>query len=232
MQKPFVSMLMMISIDGKIDGKCFENPQNKWLSDFYESHKLKISEAWGNGANTHARYFSDPAVDWSAFENASMDDSDNIVLSQLPYVVSFDTTGRVQWGNARLQYPKNVENQVIVVTTQKSSAAFRAYLKSKNIAYILAGESTINLKLALTKLQELFNINRFAITGGATINAAFVQEDLVDEIHLVITPDIEGNQNLTFCENPQSITRRFRLKDVQRLKDDGILLVYQKASFV
>lgn len=139
MFKPYVSLLMLISIDGKIDGS-FINDYNQELGDYYEELKLEISEAWGNGSSTHKIYFGYETIDISKYKNSKVDYEDNIVKSEFPYVVSFDTNGKVKWKDNLLIYPDNIKNQVLVVTTKKSSAEYIAYLKEKKIAYIFAGE--------------------------------------------------------------------------------------------
>ena len=110
MFKPYVSLLMLISIDGKIDGS-FINDYNQELGDYYEELKLEISEAWGNGSSTHKIYFSDENAYISKYKNSKMDYEDNIVKSEFPYVVSFDTNGKVKWKDNLLIYPDNIKNQ-------------------------------------------------------------------------------------------------------------------------
>lgn len=234
MQKPYVIMLMMSSIDGKIDGEFIDGAQNAWLGDFYEQHKLEIAQAWGNGSNTHKMYFSDESVDLSAFA-ADCDEcfADNVIKSELPYVVCFDSAGKVKWPNATLDYPHGVQNQVLVVTTRRAKPEYIAYLKDKGVSFVFADDESgdkIDLNIALDKLYSLFGVRRFALTGGAIINAAFIKADLVDEIRLLITPDIDGTQHATICESAknESLSRRFVLDEVQKLQGDGLLLVYKK----
>ncbi|TXJ61310.1 hypothetical protein EPJ74_03515 [Brachyspira aalborgi] len=229
MFKPYVSLLMLISIDGKIDGS-FINDYNQELGDYYEELKLEISEAWGNGSSTHKIYFSDENAYISKYKNSKIDYEDNIVKSEFPYVVSFDTNGKVKWKDNLLIYPDNIKNQVLVVTTKKSSAEYIAYLKEKKIAYIFAGEEKIDLNIALDKLYRLFNIKKFAITGGATINAEFFRENLVDEIMIMIAPFIDGSKNATISEtvDGKSLTKEFKFSEVKKLKNGGLLLIYKK----
>lgn len=233
MQKPFVSMLMMTSIDGKIDGDFIDN-HNEWLGDYYEELKLQISDAWGNGSNTHKKYFSDESVDLSKFSGVSVEFTDNIIKDKAPYAVCFDTTGKVKWRNATLTYPENVPNRIIVVTTRKAKAEYIAYLKANDIAYIFADDEKgekIDIKIALDKLCTLFDIKRFALTGGAIINAEFLKQNLVDEIRILIAPFIDGTQNATICEsvNNVALTKAFKFDECKALKEDGVLLVYKKA---
>ena len=95
------------------------------------------------------------------------------------------------------------------------------------IPYIYAGKRTIDLRTALDKLYTAFGIRRFAIVGGATINASFLQADLVDEIRLVIAPFIDGSKELTLSETLDNsrLTKQFSLSSVQKLEHDGALLI-------
>ena len=230
MQKPHITMLMMTAIDGKIDGDFIDN-HNEYLGDYYEELKLKISDAWGNGSNTHKKYFSDESINLSVFNGANPSFDDNVIKGDLPYCVSFDSGGKVKWSGKVLDYPKCVENQVIVVTTRKATPEYIAYLRAQNIAYILADDANgtkIDMQIALDKLYNLFGIKRFALTGGAIINAEFLRLNLVDEILLVVAPFIDGTKNVTICESNANLTKQFRLGEVTKLKDDGLLLSYTK----
>lgn len=232
MFKPYVSLLMLTSIDGKIDGS-FIDDYNSELGDYYEEMKLEISDAWGNGSNTHEIYFSDKNADISKYKNAKVNFEDNIIKSEYPYVVSFDSKGKVKWKDNILIYPDNVKNQVLVVTTKKVSPEYIAYLNEKKISYIFAGdekEEKIDLNKALDKLYGLFDIKRFAITGGALINAEFFKENLIDEIRIMIAPFIDGSKNATISETADgtSLTKEFKLEEVKKLKDGALLLIYKK----
>ena len=229
MFKPYVSLLMLTSIDGKIDGS-FIDDYNEELGDYYEELKLEISDAWENGSNTHKIYFSDENIDISKYKNAKINYEDKIIKSEYPYVVSFDSKGKVKWKDNLLIYPDNIKNQVIVVTTKKAAPEYIAYLDEKKISYIFAGEEKIDLNIALDKLYRLFDIKRFAITGGAIINAEFFKENLIDKIMIMIAPFIDGSKNATISESADglSLSREFKFSEVRKLKNDGLLLIYKK----
>ena len=61
MNRPYVILTMMASIDGKIEGN-FIHDHNEELGDWFELQKLEDTDAWGNGSNTHGKYFSDTRV--------------------------------------------------------------------------------------------------------------------------------------------------------------------------
>lgn len=229
MNKPYVILTMMTSIDGKIEGD-FIHDHNEELGDWFELQKLEDTDAWGNGSNTHEKYFSNPDVRLTPRNDAEAVTEDFVIRKQSPYIVSFDTKGKVLWDANALEFPDNTYNQVLVVTTASVRPEFAAYLREMQIPYILAGDKTIDLHIALNKLYTLFGIRRFAIVGGATINARFVEEDLVDEIRLVVAPFIDGSKELTITEMPDNtrLTKAFALDSVTRLENDGVLIIYKR----
>ncbi|HHV02157.1 MAG TPA: dihydrofolate reductase [Defluviitoga tunisiensis] len=67
-----------------------------------------------------------------------------------------------------------------------------------------------------------------ALIGGPTINALFLEKDLIDEIYLTIEPVIiEGD--LSLFSYVQGI-HRFKLNEVSSLNNDAIILKYQKTT--
>lgn len=229
MNRPYVILTMMTSIDGKIEGD-FIHDHNEELGDWFELQKLEDTDAWGNGSNTHEKYFSDANVNLSPYIGAEAPVEDYVLAKQSPYIVSFDTKGKVLWNADSLEFPDGVRNQVLVVTTRSVRPEYTAYLQKMRIPYILAGDNAIDLTTALDKLYTLFGVQRFAIVGGATINARFIKENLVDEIRLVIAPFIDGSKEMTITEMPDNIrlTRAFVLDKVERLENDGVLLTYKR----
>lgn len=232
MQKPYVNCVMMISIDGKIDGNFFDDERAALLGDLYEEIKLERSDAWGNGSTTHKMYFGDNDVNFSKYQNyKNIAYEDKIILDDCPYVVCFDSKGKVNWNTKYLEYPEGVKNRVVEVLTKKVQPEFLAYLDEYEIPYIFAGEDSIDLKIALDKLSSLFNIKRFAICGGGKINGAFFQQNLVDEITLVVAPFIEGTtKGKSIADADISLSSHFYLKEMKTLPDNGILLTYVKKA--
>ena len=70
---------MMTSIDGKIEGD-FIHDHNEELGDWFELQKLEDTDAWGNGSNTHEKYFSDASIDLSPYAEA-----ERSILASLKY---------------------------------------------------------------------------------------------------------------------------------------------------
>ena len=104
------------------------------------------------------------------------------------------------------------------------------YLAAINVVlYALMGLDKLFAKLQKRRIPEK-TLFAFAIVGGATINARFIQENLVDEIRLVVAPFIDGSKELTITEMPDNtrLTKAFALDRVERLEHDGILIIYKR----
>ena len=75
---------MMTSIDGKIEGD-FIHDHNEELGDWFELQKLEDTDAWGNGSNTHEKYFSDASIDLSPYAEAESptEDHETVALHRI-----------------------------------------------------------------------------------------------------------------------------------------------------
>ena len=229
MNKPYVICHMMVSIDGKIEGDFFDDVRAQYLGDLYEELKLGASDAWGVGSNTYYDEEANAKIDLSLYSGTDISYEDYVILNDGTYAVCFDQSGKVRWAESDFEYPNGVNNQVIEVVSEKTKPEFLAYLREKEISYIVAGKDGINLPLALSKLHSLYQIEKFALCGGSIINGAFMKEHLVDEISLVVAPFIEGNANtksLVDTKLPEGLNQYYYLKEVNILKENGVQLIY------
>ena len=108
--------------------------------------------------------------------------------------------------------------QIIQVLTQDIDPRYTGYLEEKGIAYLFAGETVIDLELALMKLRRFFGIQVLLLEGGSILNGAFQRAGVIDELSLVVDPVI-GGKGKSLCQNSQ--VEEFRLAQVQN--HDGIL---------
>ncbi len=101
------------------------------------------------------------------------------------YIV-FDGKGRIDWQQTE---------GLIVVTKENVSAHYLQQLEEKEITYVQAGKGEyIDLSLALAKLYSL-GFRRLGLSGGGSINGAFLRQGLIDEISLVIAPLAIGGRD-------------------------------------
>ena len=68
---------------------------------------------------------------------------------------------------------------------------------SLHISWIVCGETHIDLHKAVEILYTEFGVERMAVVGGGTINAAFLNAGLLDEVSILLGPGIDGRKGMT-----------------------------------
>ena len=135
------------------------------------------------------------------------------------YAVSFDPKGKLGWKSNKIidQDPGYGDAQIIEVLTEQADGRFLAYLQSLCIPYIFAGETEIDVKIALEKLKTLMGINSTLLEGGSIVNGYFQRADVIDEISLVVAPIIaDAEDKPLFMDSTLS---EFKLKEIKQYDD-------------
>ena len=83
----------------------------------------------------------------------------------------------------------------------------------------------LDIKLSLQKLKKLFKIDKILLQGGPKLDGAFIQDDLIDRISIIISPlTSEGGDTLF---NPSKYTE-FKLIEFKQLSNSNMWLRYVK----
>lgn len=230
MDRAKVIVHMHTSIDGKIDGVYGQQAGDKISGAFYADELFRLSNANANGSTTVAMYAAKGHPDLSKYETRGIEYQDWIPDIQAEtWDVSFDRKGRMGWETNYFEYGGH-KNRAIEVLTEQASKSYLAFLQSMEIPYIICGTKDLNLNQALIKLKKYFGITAISLAGGAVINGAFLKAHLVDEISLVVSPYVSGDQNVksTFDTLGNFIDDKFMIETTKQLDDGGIHLLYVK----
>ena len=223
---------MLTSLDGKITGPCMKSQAHDIASKHYESTNASYHpNAYLCGRVTsdeNFTFYAKPDID----ENApQVPEGDYVAKDNCEmYYVSVDTSGRLGWKTNTLKYINRPDSHIIEVLSEKVPNSYRAFLRKYEISYIIAGKDHIDCQLTITKLKELFHIDRLMVEGGGFINYTFLQAGLIDEVSIVLAPIADGENNtVTLFEksdfmDPKTFT--FSLKDVQKLDGGTVWLKY------
>jgi riboflavin biosynthesis pyrimidine reductase len=82
---------------------------------------------------------------------------------------------------------------------------------------IRAGVGQVDLAAALAQLDADF----VQAEGGPQLNGALADADLIDDVHLTISPQLAGGNGLRLVATDTQLTRRMELAHI--LEDDGFL---------
>lgn len=231
MNRPYTICHILSALDGKITGS-FMGTENAWaVSEEYGRIRTEYqADAWLYGTVTTKEFTKGRKPELEAQEEVPS--GDFVAETQATfYYVSVDTQGEIGWESGTFRKAGRPDAHVIEVLTEQTPTAYRAYLRKQGVSYILAGSELLDSKLAAEKLYQLFGIDTLLICGGGTINWTFLQQGEVDELSLLIAPVADGDpDSVTVFEKspllPTSGPVAFQLKNIERLKGNGVRLVY------
>lgn len=186
--KPHVACIVSASIDGR-------TLLSRWRPDpaplrgmFERVHDELAPDAWLIGRATGKEYSKResypaqagetfPRENWIARRDAKV------------WGVVLDAHGKVAFGRSDIG-----GDAILAVLTKSVSDAHLAGLRSEGISYIFAGDTELDLALTLDILNREVGIKRLIVEGGGTTNGSFLRAGLIDEIHLVLCPTIDGSK--------------------------------------
>ncbi len=200
MNRPYVICHMTTSIDGKVTGEFLSAPESaKAIEVYYQINRDYKADGYACGRVTmQGSFCGEDYPDLSAYKPVIHDmglKMDYIVddLSGF-YAVAFDPHGRLGWKSNRIddadKDPGYDKAQIIEVLTEQVDERYLGYLEALELPYIFAGETEIDVNIALSKLKDIFGINTLLLEGGSILDGAFAEADVIDEISLVVSPVI------------------------------------------
>ncbi len=197
MNRPYIFCHMMTSLDGKIMGSYMETPEGNAAGDVFYNISFGAEpyykhQGWLSGRVTtddNFTFYEKPVLD----ENApAVPEGDFVAKKTNMYYVSVDPSGKLGWKSDTLTYIDTTAH-VIEVLTEKASNAYKAFMRSLGISYIIAGKEELDYATALEKLKNLFGIKTLMLGGGGVLNWSFIQSGMCDEISVVIAPCADGS---------------------------------------
>lgn len=198
MNRPYIFCLMMTSIDGKIMGSYMDTPEGEIAGDvFYNlafgKEPYYKHQGWMCGRITtddNFTLYKIPALD----ENApTVPEGDFVAKPHASmYYVSVDPSGKLAWENSEMTYIDTTAH-IIEVLTEKTSNAYKAFLRKLGISYIIAGSDALDYAFAMEKLKTLFGIETLMLGGGGVLNWSFIQAGMCDELSVLITAAADGS---------------------------------------
>ena len=234
MSKPYIICHMVTSIDGKVTGDFLSRPECEKATDVYYELNRKYNK---NGASGFicGRVTMESSFTGGWYPDLTKykpnENKGNFIPDNLSgfYAVSFDPKGKLGWKSNKIidEDPGYGDAQIIEVLTEQAGGRYLAYLQSMEIPYIFAGETEIDVKIALEKLKILIGINSILLEGGSIVNGYFQRADAIDELSLVVAPIIAYADDKPLFMN--STASGFELKKVKQY-DDVVWMNYKKVS--
>ncbi len=204
---PYITLKIASSLDGKIATKNFDS---KWISNEQSrkfSHYLRsINDAILVGANTIRK--DNPKLDCRLNNLEEFSPKKVIIAKNLDFDID-------------LEIFKKSETIILLPENSKSENS-----KLKNIKIIFCKEKNnqIDLKDALEKLAAS-GINSLLVEGGQNIATQFIKENLIDEMVLIRSSKIIGNDGIDAIgemnfDKISEVINNFRRVEIKEFGED------------
>jgi len=222
--KPYIICHMVSSVDGKIDGAAL----NSVMADGeYEATGSKLKgDAWICGRTTMQQHFAQKNPFVSVSKKPAEPRPVFVAHRAKSYAISVDTLGKLRWSGGDLD-----GDHLICVVSEKAPEDYLDMLRQKEISYVVAGKSSVDLRKAVDQLGKYFGIRTLLLEGGGHINGAFLQAGLVDELSLLVVPGIDGRHDIAAVFDGLSQAKKkavpLRLKSLERRRGDTLWLRYE-----
>ncbi|MBR6745261.1 MAG: dihydrofolate reductase family protein, partial [Clostridia bacterium] len=221
--RPYIVCHMTGSVDGKVTGSFLRCPESEAASEvYYEINRAYQREGSGSficGRITMEESFTGGYYpDLSSYRpvekclghymNCWFDED---VKDADYFAIAFDPKGKLGWRSNVIEDadPGYGGAKIIEVLTEQADPRYLAYLQEKKISYFFAGETEIDVPLALRILCDHLSPSFYVLEGGSIINGHFLRADCVDEISLVQSPVTGGDDGKPLFAD--GTLRRFEL---------------------
>ena len=201
LQRPYIICHMVTSLDGKVTGDFLSHPACEAATEIYyeinREYKAKGSGGFICGRVTMEQSFTGGWYpDLSQYRpvekcpghymNFWLDD----VAETDYFAIAFDPKGRLGWRSNVIEDsdPGYGGARIIQVLTEQVDPRYLAYLQEREISYFFAGETEIDVPLALRILRDHLSPSFYLLEGGSVINGHFLRADCIDELSLVVVP--------------------------------------------
>lgn len=182
MDKPYIVLHMMQSLDGRIDCGMVAQISGSEYYDALDSFGCGATVEGSTTARMHyARPGSFKAGDLAAIGRESFFKG----VENGRWRATVDSKGTLLWN------PDDAKGRISLLSVD-APLEYARYLQDLGSSWIAAGKGRVDLPAAMRILKDEFGVGRVAVVGGGNVNGAFEAAGLYDEYSFMIAPGIDG----------------------------------------
>jgi riboflavin biosynthesis pyrimidine reductase len=103
------------------------------------------------------------------------------------FAFAVDPSGRLAWETNDID-----GDHVVAILSERVSDAYLAFLRARNVSYLLAGEREVDLSIAVEKIGSRFGVKTLMLEGGGRINGGMLAAGVIDEVSVLVAPTVDG----------------------------------------
>ena len=222
MKKPYIVCHMMTSVDGRID--CAMTEQLPGVQEYYETLDALDAPSRVSGRVTAQLELARPGAFHSETATPLGKEGFSKAADAAGYEIVTDTRGTLLWDGTA-----GGERPLLILTSERVSREYLAYLDGNRVSWIACGKEHIDLRRACELLAAEFGVERMAVVGGGHVNAGFLSAGLLDEVSILIGAGIDGRGGMSAVFDGLPMERRvtpLRLTSVRQYGSGAVWLRY------
>ncbi len=233
MNRPYIILHMLVSIDGKITGDYMNTDTAGALcEEYYRINREYKADAFACGRITMEGSFTNSVKpDLTPYKGVKIPHEDYIAKKSKYYAVSIDPHGRLGWYASEIidQDPGYDKAHIVEVLTDEITDEYLAFLKAKGISYIFCGKDKIDVQTMNEKLYSRFGIKKLMLEGGGLTDSLFLDGNCIDEMSLVVVPMVDGAKTgIDLFAGKNCNVQEYELVCAQKLPEKGLWLNYKR----
>jgi 2,5-diamino-6-(ribosylamino)-4(3H)-pyrimidinone 5'-phosphate reductase len=117
---------------------------------------------------------------------------------------------------------------IIVLISESTPASYIKYLEERNYDHFVVGYDHVDLRKALELMSQRYGVKTITTDAGVTLNCQLLEQGLVNEISLLVSPIIVGNVSVNLFSKLHSPNGGMKLEMVRQevLENDHLWLMY------
>jgi len=118
---------------------------------------------------------------------------------------------------------------IIVLLSESTPKSYVKYLEERNYDHFFVGHDHVDLKKALELVSKRYGVKTITTDAGVTLNCQLLEQGLIDEISLLISPVIVGNISVNLFSKLHSPTGGMKLEMVKHevIENNHLWLMYR-----
>jgi riboflavin biosynthesis pyrimidine reductase len=141
--------------------------------------------------------------------------------------------GRGRFRNGYTADCDDPETYMIHLTSEAVPPEYLAFLRERNIPYLIEGENRVDLPKMLEKVKNKLHVNTITTSSGGQLSGALIRSSLLDEINILLSPIVIGGYSIPTLfaspepEWPTVLPNKLQLIELKHFVNDKLWLRYK-----
>ncbi|MCK9557528.1 MAG: dihydrofolate reductase family protein [Candidatus Cloacimonetes bacterium] len=141
--------------------------------------------------------------------------------------------GRGRFRNGYTAECDDPETYMIHLTTETAPPEYLAFLRQRNLPYLIEGKNRVDLPKMFEKVKNLLKVETIATSSGGRLSGALIRHSLLDEINIMLNPVVIGGYTIpSLFDSPEPrwpdiLPNKLELMEVKNLSRNVLWLRYK-----